>query len=122
MQRFMRRGALAALLYLPGLLLAGSILASQARAETDQVRMVMPYGLVYLPAYIAIYRGLIEKHARAAGLGAVKVSLMHMTSGPASSDILLAGDADLAMGGAPGACWHRPARRRTSSRRCPRRR
>ena len=99
MQRFMRRGALAALLYLPGLLLAGSILASQARAETDQVRMVMPYGLVYLPAYIAIDRGLIEKHARAAGLGAVKVSLMHMASGPASSDILLAGDADLAMGG-----------------------
>mgnify|MGYP000662176346 CR=1 FL=1 len=47
--------------------------AGAARAEADQVRIVMPYGLAYLPTYIAVDRGLIQKHAAAAGLGAVKV-------------------------------------------------
>jgi NitT/TauT family transport system substrate-binding protein len=89
-----RRAILVALL-----LFAGVVLTPAARAEADQVRIVMPYGLAYLPTYIALDRGLIEKHARAAGLGKIKVTLTHMASGPASSDVLLAGDADLAMGG-----------------------
>ena len=59
----------------------------------------MPYGLAYLPAYVVADRGLIEARAKAAGLGEITVTLQHMASGPASSDILLAGDADLAMGG-----------------------
>ena len=68
-------------------------------AEATQVRIVQPYGLVYLPSYVAVDRGLIEKHAKAAGLGDIKVTLTNMASGPASSDLLLAGDADLSMGG-----------------------
>ena len=88
------RNAFAALL-----LLFGLVLAPRANAESDQVRIVMPYGLGYLPTYVAVDRGLIEKHAKAAGLGDIKVTIRHMASGPASSDILLAGDADLAMGG-----------------------
>src|SRR6195952_2299241 len=81
------------------LLLFVTALAPAAKAESDQVRIVMPYGLGYLPTYTAVDRGLIEKHAKAAGLGDVKVSIRHMASGPASSDLLLSGDADLAMGG-----------------------
>jgi NitT/TauT family transport system substrate-binding protein len=84
---------------IPLLLLLVSTPVRQARAEASQVRFVMPYGLAYLPSYIVIDRGLIEKHARAAGLGEIKVTLQHMASGPASSDMLLAGSADLAMGG-----------------------
>src|SRR3954454_1909552 len=85
---------------LSSLLLAGALLVpALARAETDTVRIVMPYGLGYLPTYVAVDRGLIEKHAKAAGLDNTKVTLQHMASGPASSDMLLAGDADLAMGG-----------------------
>ncbi len=68
-------------------------------AEANQVRIVQPYGLVYLPSYVTVNLGLIEKHAKAAGLGEVKVTLTNMASGPASSDLLLAGDADLSMGG-----------------------
>jgi NitT/TauT family transport system substrate-binding protein len=86
--------ALAALL-----LLFGAALTPPAEAESDQVRIVIPYGLAYLPTYVAVDRGLIEKHAMAAGLGPIKVTLVHMASGPASSDLLLSGDADLAMGG-----------------------
>jgi NitT/TauT family transport system substrate-binding protein len=89
----LRRTALIALLLL------GLALTAPARAESDQVRIVMPYGLPYLPTYVVVDRGLIEKHAKEAGLGEVKVSVRHMASGPASSDMLLAGDADLAMGG-----------------------
>jgi NitT/TauT family transport system substrate-binding protein len=81
------------------ILLLGLILSTQAHAEANEVRIVMPYGLGYLPTYVAVDNGLIQKHAKAAGLGDVKVTLQHMASGPASSDLLLAGDADLAMGG-----------------------
>ncbi len=91
MQRLLRRAALAV-----SLLLAA---AAPVWAEADQVRIVMPYGLAYLPTYIAVDRELIQKHAKAAGLGDVKVTVTHMASGPTSSDVLLAGDADLAMGG-----------------------
>ena len=79
--------------------LFGMAVAPPAWAESHDVRIVMPYGLGYLPTYIAVDRGLIEKHAKAAGLDDIKVTLRHMASGPASSDLLLAGDADLAMGG-----------------------
>lgn len=89
-----RRSALAGLM----VLICG-LLAPRAHAEADQVRIVMPYGLAYLPIYVAVDRGLIQRNAKAAGLGEVTVTVSHMASGPASSDLLLAGDADLAMGG-----------------------
>ena len=81
------------------LLAIGLGLSAGARADGNQVRIVMPYGLAYLPVYVAVDRGLIQKHATAAGLGEIKTSIVHMASGPSSSDVLLAGDADLAMGG-----------------------
>jgi NitT/TauT family transport system substrate-binding protein len=80
-------------------LAAALLWAGAAGAETDKVRIVQPYGLVYLPSYVAVDAKLIEKHAAAAGLGPVQVSLRNMASGPAGSDMLLAGDADIAMGG-----------------------
>lgn len=80
-------------------LLAGIGRAPAVMAEAKAVRIAQPYGLVYLPSYVAVDRGLIEKHAAAAGLGPVQVSLTRLASGPAGSDMLLAGDADLAMGG-----------------------
>ncbi len=74
-------------------------LPHQARAEADTVRIAQPYGLVYLPSYIVVDRHMIEQRAADAGLGAVKVTLTRLASGPAGSDMILAGDADLAMGG-----------------------
>ena len=75
------------------------LLPLHARAESNEVRIVMPYGLAYLPVYAAADLGLIQKHATVAGLGNIKITVQHMASGPASSDLILAGDADLAMGG-----------------------
>ena len=70
-----------------------------AWAETDTVRIAQPYGLLYLPSYVVVDRHMIEDYAAADGLGPIKVSLTRLASGPAGSDMILAGDADLAMGG-----------------------
>ena len=73
--------------------------SSPAHAETDTVRIAMPYGLGYLPAYVVYDRHLIQKYAVAAGLGDIKVTLRNMASGPVTSDLILANDADIGMGG-----------------------
>jgi NitT/TauT family transport system substrate-binding protein len=70
-----------------------------AHAEANTVRIAQPYGLVYLPSYVVVDRHMIEDRAAAAGLGPIKVTLTRLASGPAGSDMILAGDADLAMGG-----------------------
>ncbi len=73
--------------------------APSARAEVDTVRIALPYGLSYLPTYVVIDRHLIQKHAAAAGLGDIKVTYRNMASGPVTSDLILANDADIGMGG-----------------------
>jgi NitT/TauT family transport system substrate-binding protein len=80
-------------------LLSVLLLPHPGRAESDTVRIAQPYGLVYLPSYIVVDRHMIEDRAAAAGLGPIKVTLTRLASGPAGSDMILAGDADLAMGG-----------------------
>jgi NitT/TauT family transport system substrate-binding protein len=81
------------------LALAGLLLPHGARAEADTVRITQSYGLLYLPSYSVIDRHMIEPRAAAAGLGTIKVTLTRLASGPAGSDMILAGDADVAMGG-----------------------
>jgi NitT/TauT family transport system substrate-binding protein len=85
------------LLWVP--LLLTLLAPHQASAEADVVRIVQPYGLLYLPSYVVVDRHMIEDRAAAAGLGPIKVTLTRLASGPAGSDMILAGDADLAMGG-----------------------
>ena len=80
-------------------LLLTLVLPVRAWAEADTVRIAQPYGLVYLPSYVVVDRQMIEARAAAAGLGSIKVTLTRLASGPAGSDMILAGDADLAMGG-----------------------
>jgi NitT/TauT family transport system substrate-binding protein len=79
--------------------LTAAVSPTPARAEANQVRIAQPYGLLYLPSYVVADRHLIEEKAAAAGLGKVTVTLTRLASGPAGSDMLLAGDADIAMGG-----------------------
>jgi NitT/TauT family transport system substrate-binding protein len=81
------------------LLLGALCTAAPAQAEENAVRIAMPYGLVYLPVYLVADLHLIQKHAAAAGLADVKVTVRNLASGPATSDLVLAGDADIGMGG-----------------------
>ena len=73
--------------------------STPVRAEVDTVRIAMPYGLGYLPACVVVDRHLIQKYAAAAGLGDIKVTQRNMASGPVTSDLILANDADIGMGG-----------------------
>jgi NitT/TauT family transport system substrate-binding protein len=77
----------------------GSVVASASAQEVREVRIVQQFGLSYLPLHVAVEQKLIEKHARAAGLGDIKVTLSKLGSGAAVNDALLSGSVDIAMAG-----------------------
>lgn len=81
--------------------LAAVILAATvAHAETNEVRITKQPGLLYLPMILMEAGGLIEKHAKAAGLGDVKTTWVTFNSGGAATDALLSGNVDFVTSGA----------------------
>lgn len=68
--------------------------AGGAAGEVTEVRLTRQYGLGYLPLLVAEDQHLIEKQARAAGLGETKVTWAVLGSGSASADALLSGSVD----------------------------
>lgn len=87
------RGGPAALL-LAGLALAAPF-AVPAQADDSKVRISRQPGFVYLPAVLAERHKLIEKQAKAVGLGDVTVEWVNLTSGAAGNDALLSGNIDI---------------------------
>ncbi len=75
--------------------------APSVRAEAKELRVAIQDGLAYLPFIIAQQNGLVEKHAKQAGLGDVKVAWSKFASGAVMNDALLAGSLDIATGGVP---------------------
>jgi sulfonate transport system substrate-binding protein len=69
------------------------------RAETNQLRIAQQYGFSYLQLMVMQRDGLIEKHAKAAGLGDVKVTWAKFAAGNVMNDALLSGSLDIASGG-----------------------
>ncbi len=90
-------GRFRALLAALALLVAGQ----PAAAETAELRVAIQDGLAYLPFLIMENDRLIEKHARAAGLGETKVVWMKFASGAVMNDALLSASLDIATGGVP---------------------
>jgi NitT/TauT family transport system substrate-binding protein len=85
-----------------GVLLASAILAAPsapARAETDTLRVAKQFGISYLPITVMEERKLIEKHAKAAGLGDLKVEWSRLSAGAPMNDALISGSLDMASGG-----------------------
>ena len=81
-----------------------SLLASagSAEAEVSEIKIVRQFSMGYLQFNVMEREGLIEKHAKAAGLPDVKVNWT-IISGPAViNDALLSGSVDLVAGGVPG--------------------
>jgi NitT/TauT family transport system substrate-binding protein len=70
-----------------------------ARAEVGELRMMNSYGLAFLPVLLLEHDGLIEKQAKAAGLGELKVTWMKGGTGNNASDALLSGSVDFAATG-----------------------
>jgi NitT/TauT family transport system substrate-binding protein len=72
-----------------------------AHAEVREVRFVRQLGLGYLQFYIMEDRKLVEKHARAMGLGEVTTSYRPLGNPTAMMDAILSGNADAAGIGLP---------------------
>jgi len=72
-----------------------------ARAEVGEVRAAQQFGLSYLPLMIMEDSKLVEKHARTAGLGDIKVTWAKLGGPGAMNDALLSGSLDFGTGGVP---------------------
>jgi NitT/TauT family transport system substrate-binding protein len=73
----------------------------QGRAEVSEIRITRGFGIAFLPLMIMENAKLIEKHAKAAGLGETTVSWPVLGSVNAVNDALLSGNLDFAAGGPP---------------------
>jgi len=81
----------------------GAIVAASAStlayAEANQVTIGRALSIAYLPIIVMESRKLMEKHAKAAGLGDVKVDYKTMTGGTQINDALLSNSLQIATGG-----------------------
>jgi NitT/TauT family transport system substrate-binding protein len=73
-----------------------------ARAEVSEVRISHGFGVLYLPLMVMSSEKLIEKHAKAAGLGEVKATYLVLDGGNVINDAMLSGALDVASIGVPG--------------------
>ena len=75
--------------------------ATAVQAEVTEVRMSKQFGLPYLPMIVIEAQQLIEKNAKAAGLGDVKTTWTQRAGPAAELDALLAGQTDFIGPGVP---------------------
>ena len=73
--------------------------AATATAEVAELRITKQPSIIYLPLVVMEQNKLLEKHARAGGLGELKVSWITFNSGGAATDALLSGSVDLVTSG-----------------------
>ena len=84
--------------FLLGAVLSMAPLAS-AIAEVSEIGIAQQYGISYLPLMLMQEEKLLEKEAKAAGLGDVKVTWAKFAGGNVMNDALLSGDLQFASGG-----------------------
>ena len=76
-----------------------AVASAPARAELSEVRIAQQYGISYLPLMYMEHQKLLEKYAREAGLGDVKVNWSQFAGGNVMNDALLSGNLQFASGG-----------------------
>jgi NitT/TauT family transport system substrate-binding protein len=77
------------------------LVAAPAFAETNEIRCAQQYGTSYLALMLMQDQKLVEKHAKQAGLGDVKVTWAKLGGPGAMNDALLSGGLDFGTGGVP---------------------
>ena len=82
-----------------------------ARAEVSEIGIALSYGIGHLPSMMMEDLNLIEKHAKAAGLGEVRVKWVRFAGAADMNSALLSGSLDFAAQGIPGliTLWARTA-------------
>ncbi|MBL8832021.1 MAG: ABC transporter substrate-binding protein [Rhodospirillales bacterium] len=82
---------------------AGAVLAApavvRAQSEIREVRIAKQFGISYLPLMVMEDLQLLEKHAKAAGLGDVKTNWLQFAGGAPINDALISGSLEFAGGG-----------------------
>ena len=73
-----------------------------ASAETKEIRLARQFSMGYIQFNVMQHHRLIEKHAKAAGLGDIKVTWATFNGPNMMNDALLAGSVDIVSGGVPG--------------------
>jgi sulfonate transport system substrate-binding protein len=73
-----------------------------ASAESGELRVAKQFGLGYLQMMLMEEQKLVENHAKALGLGDIKVTWATFRSSDVMNDALLSGNVDFASVGAPG--------------------
>ena len=76
--------------------------STSSPAETNELRVAKQYGLGYLQMMVMEEQKLVEKHAKAAGLGDLKLTWATFRSSDVMNDALLSGNLDFACLGIPG--------------------
>ena len=85
-------------------LLAGALLAMlafPAAAESNQIAVAQQYGVSFLPLMVMERDKLVEKHAKAAGLGDVQVSWVKVAGPSVMNDGVISGALTFIAVGAP---------------------
>jgi NitT/TauT family transport system substrate-binding protein len=80
-------------------ILFASQLAVSAHAEVATLRVARQYGIGYLQIMVMEHEKLVEKHARAHGLGEVTVSWNTYADGAVANDGMISGNLDFVAGG-----------------------
>ena len=73
-----------------------------AVAEQSELRIAKQYGLGYLQMMVLEDKGMVEAHAKKAGLGEVKVSWSTFRSSDVMNDAIISGNVDFVSLGVPG--------------------
>lgn len=94
----MKRG----LLFVGAVALLGLIQSEPAAAEATKLRAAKQYGLGYVQYMIMEDQKLVEKHAKAAGLGDIAVEWNTFRSSDVMNDALISGNVDFVSLGVPG--------------------
>jgi NitT/TauT family transport system substrate-binding protein len=79
-----------------------AIQADVARAEANTIRVAKQFGIAYMQFMVMEDQKMIEKHAKAAGLGDVKAEFNQFRSSDVMNDALLSGSVDFVCLGIPG--------------------
>jgi len=82
-------------------LVAALGLPTKTSAEVKEVQIARGFAIPHLPIMIMEHDKLLEKHARAAGLGEVKVVYSTIGGGSVMNDSLISGALSFGVGGAP---------------------
>jgi NitT/TauT family transport system substrate-binding protein len=78
------------------------LFAATAAGEAPEIRFARQFSMGYLQFNIMEHHQLLQKHAKAAGVGEVKVVWATFNSPAAMNDALLSGSVDIVSGGVPG--------------------